>query len=223
MHLHKSLFYQSKSYFINANKVNALQEVVLEVTENLNDRYIIGRKAHYSVYKVILGQPVFVFKKFEFGRNKQKQLSIMRNEIEVLGTFQHQNLIKYTNYWIGSPYGLVLYKFMENGSLQDILHKKPPPPLMWSDRFKIAVGIAKGLAHMHYNCILPLMHGDIKPKNILLDANMEPIIAGFDTGLLWNLSEVSYNHSETRQMFSLHVIGTPGYIAPGNQFFIHNY
>jgi serine/threonine protein kinase len=175
------------------------------------------------VYKVILGQQVFALKKFEFGRNGQMQLSIMRNEIEVLGTFQHQNLIKYTNYWIGSPYGLVLYKFMENGSLQDILHKKPPPPLMWSDRFKIAVGIAKGLAHMHYNCILPLMHGDIKPKNILLDANMEPIIAGFDTGLLWNLSEVSYNHSETRQMFSLHVIGTPGYIAPGNQFFIHNY
>ncbi|XP_045833546.1 receptor-like protein kinase isoform X2 [Trifolium pratense] len=221
MHLRKSLSYQPKSYFINANKINALQDLILEATENLNDRYIIGRKAHYSVYKVILGQQVFALKKFEFGKNKQKQLSIMWNEIEVLGMFKHRNLITYTDYWIGGHYGLVLCKFMENGSLQDILHeKKPSLPIMWSDRFKIAVGIAKGLAHLHYNCMLPLMHGDINPKNIFLDANMEPIIADFGTGLIWDLSKVSYSHSETSQMLSLHVIGTPGYIAPENAYIV---
>ena len=224
MHLQQSLYYQPKSYFINANKINALQDLILEATDNLNDQYIIAREAHCSVYKVILGQQVFALKKFEFGRNKQTQLSIMCNEIEVLGMFKHRNLMKYTDYWIGVDYGFVLYKFMESGSLHDILHeKKPPPPLIWSDRFNIAVGIAKGLAHLHYNCSLPIMHGNIKSINILLDANMEPSIADFGTRMLQDLSEDSYSHCETGQMFSLHVIGTPGYIAPGNQLFIHSY
>jgi serine/threonine protein kinase len=224
MHLHKSLYYQPKSYFINGNKVSALQDLVLEATENLNDRYMIGKREHYCVYKVILGHQVFALKKFEFGRSKQKQLSIMCNEIEILGMFKHQNLIKYSDYWIGGHYGLVLYKFMENGSLHDILYeKKPPPPFMWSDRFKIAVGIAQGLEHLHYNCIPPIMHRDIKPKNILLDDNMDPIISEFGTSLLCELSEDSCSHFETGKTFSSHVIGTHGYTAPGSQFFINTY
>jgi len=219
MHLHKSLYYQPKSYFLNANKINALQDLVLEATENLNDHYIIGRGAHCSVYKVILGQQAFALKKFEFGRNNKRQLSVMFNEIEVLAMFKHQNLMKYAHYWIGGDYGLVLYKFMENGSLHDILHeKKPPPPFMWSDRLKIAVGIAQGLAHLHYYCIPPIVHLDIKPNNILLDDNMEPIIADFSTALLCDMSEDSCSNFETRQMFSSQVFGTRDYTTPGNQF-----
>lgn len=88
MHLHKSLYYQPKSYFINANKINTLQDLILEATENLNDQYVIGRGAHCTVYKVILGQQVFALKKFEFGRNKKMHQSIVSNEIEVIGNIQ---------------------------------------------------------------------------------------------------------------------------------------
>jgi serine/threonine protein kinase len=71
MHQQKSLCYQPKSYFINANEIKSLQDLVLVATENLNEQYIIGRGVHGIVYKVILGQKVFTVKKFEFGRNKQ--------------------------------------------------------------------------------------------------------------------------------------------------------
>jgi len=194
-----------------------LKDVVLQATENLNQCYIIGKGGHGTVYKAIIGQHVFAVKKVEFGWNKKKRLSIMRNEIEVLGMFKHRNLIKHADYWIGEEYGLVLYEFMENGSLHDILHvKKPPPRLTWNVRCKIAVGIAQGLAYLHYDCVPRIVHRDIKPKNILVDDNMEPIIADFGTALCKQISEDSNSHSTTRKMLSSHVVGTPGYIAPGN-------
>jgi hypothetical protein len=194
-----------------------LKDVVLEATENLNQRYIIGKGGHGTVYKAMIGQQVFAVKKVEFGRNKQKRLSIIRNEIEVLGMFKHRNLLKHADYWIGEEYGLVLCEFMKNGSLHDILHeKKPPLPLTWNVRCKIAVGIAHGLLYLHYDCVPRIVHRDIKPKNILVDDNMEPIIADFGTALCKMVFEDSNSHSTIRKMLSSHVVGTPGYMAPGN-------
>jgi tRNA A-37 threonylcarbamoyl transferase component Bud32 len=197
--------------------MSSLQEQVLEATENLKDEYIIGRGAHGIVYKAIIDQQVCAVKKLEFGRNKQKRLSIMRNEIKVLRIIKHRSLIKYSGYWIGEDYGLVLFEFIENGSLHDILHEKKPPPLLtWNVRCKIAAGIAQGLAYLHYDCVLPILHRDLKPKNILVNDNMEPIIADFGTALCKKLFEDSNSYSETRKMLLPHVVGTPGYIAPGN-------
>jgi len=198
-------------------------ELVLEATENLNDRYIIGRGAHGIVYKAIINQQACAVKKFEFGLNKQKWRSIMENEIEVLRGLRHQNLIQCWSHWFGNDYGLIIYKFIENGSLYEILHEmKPPPPLRWSVRFNIAVGIAQGLAYLHYDCDPPILHRDIKPKNILVDDNLVPVIADFSTALCKKFLENSHSYSETRRLLSSRVVGTPGYIAPGNLPFTHN-
>jgi serine/threonine protein kinase len=109
-------------------------------------------------------QQVCTVKKLEFGLNKQKQLSIMHNEIKVLEIIKLRNWIKYLDSWIGEDYCLVLNEFIENGSLHDILHEKnPPPPLTWNVRFNIVVRIAKRLAYLH-NCDPSIVHRDIKPK-----------------------------------------------------------
>ncbi|XP_045787320.1 receptor-like protein kinase [Trifolium pratense] len=213
--------YAHESYILGEENPTALPNLVLQATENLSDRYIIGRGAHGIVYKALLGQHVFAVKKFEFTSRREKQLRMMRKEIEVLGMYKHRNIIKYADYWIGASYGLVLYEFMENGSLHDILHEtNPPPPLTWKARFNIAVGIAEGLAYLHNNCDPPIVHRDIKSKNILINDNMDAIIADFGTALYRKLSEDSYSHSETRKMLSTIVVGTPGYIAPENAYVI---
>jgi hypothetical protein len=79
-------------------KLPDVHDRVLEATENLNGQYIIGRGAHGIVYKAIVYRRVCAVKKVEFGRNKQKWLSIMHNEIKVLRMLRHRNLIKYCNH-----------------------------------------------------------------------------------------------------------------------------
>ena len=129
----------------------------------------------------------------------------------------------WSSYWIRKDYGLVIYKFIENGSLYEIFHEmKPPPALAWNVWFNIAVGIAQELAYLHYDCIPPMVQRDVKPKNILVDDNLELVIADFGTALCMKLFQDSYSYSETRKFLSSCIVGTPGYIAPGNLSFIHN-
>ncbi|CAA2955797.1 receptor-like serine threonine- kinase At4g25390 [Olea europaea subsp. europaea] len=75
---------------------------------------------------------------------------------------------------------LLVYELMENGSLQDCLfHRKSQELKNWDRRFLIALHIAKGLEYLHHYCDPPIIHGDIKPSNILLDGNFNAKISDF--------------------------------------------
>lgn len=75
---------------------------------------------------------------------------------------------------------LLVYELMENGSLQDCLfHKKSQELKIWGKRFTIALNIAKGLEYLHHYCDPPIIHGDIKPSNILLDGSFNAKIGDF--------------------------------------------
>ncbi|XP_058105599.1 receptor-like serine/threonine-protein kinase At2g45590 [Magnolia sinica] len=75
---------------------------------------------------------------------------------------------------------LLVYELMPNGSLQDALLDRRCPELMsWSRRFSVAVDIARGLEFLHAVCDPPVIHGDIKPSNVLLDCDFHAKIADF--------------------------------------------
>ncbi|KZV41054.1 protein kinase [Dorcoceras hygrometricum] len=77
---------------------------------------------------------------------------------------------------------LLVYELMVNGSLQDCLfHKKSEVLRNWDKRFLIALHIARGLEYLHHYCEPPIIHGDIKPSNILLDESFDAKIG--DLGL----------------------------------------
>ncbi|KAG8391722.1 hypothetical protein BUALT_Bualt01G0216700 [Buddleja alternifolia] len=75
---------------------------------------------------------------------------------------------------------VLVYEYMQNGSLQDALLDRKCVELMdWNNRFAIILSIAKGLDYLHNSCDPPIVHGDIKPSNVLLDCNFDAKIADF--------------------------------------------
>ncbi|XP_074296523.1 leucine-rich repeat receptor-like protein kinase PEPR1 [Silene latifolia] len=184
---------------------------ILQATENLCEDYMIGRGAHGIVYKASLcPDETYAVKKLSLGDQRTGNGSMVR-EIETLGKVRHQNLVKLCDFWFGKDYGLILYEYMENGSLYDILHgTRSNLVLPWDVRYKIALGTADGLAYLHFDCRPAIVHRDIKPENILLDSDMEPHTSDFGIAKLLDQSSPSTQSSV--------VTGTTGYIAPGTDF-----
>ncbi|KDP23899.1 hypothetical protein JCGZ_00065 [Jatropha curcas] len=100
---------------------------------------------------------------------------------------------------------LLVYEYMENGSLANKLSSKN---LDWKTRFKIAVGTAKGLAYLHEECLEWVIHCDVKPHNILLDSDYQPKVSDFGLSRLFSRDDLIGNLGFSR------VRGTRGYMAP---------
>ncbi|CAL9243157.1 unnamed protein product [Arabidopsis halleri] len=74
---------------------------------------------------------------------------------------------------------ILVYELMENGNLQDaLLLRKSPELMIWNRRFLVAVDIAKGIEYLH-SLNVPVIHGDLKPSNILLDRFFSAKISDF--------------------------------------------
>jgi len=98
-------------------------------------------------------------------------------QASVLSTVRHPNLVTL----IGTcpeVFGLV-YEFFPNGSLEDGLACKNKPPLTWQIRTRIIGEMCLALIFLHSNKPHPVVHGDLKPDNILLDANYSSKLGDF--------------------------------------------
>ncbi|KAG2268607.1 hypothetical protein Bca52824_063162 [Brassica carinata] len=190
--------------------LSLLLNKVLTATDNLDDKYIIGRGAHGVVYKASLAPgEEYAVKKLIFAEHVHANQN-MKREIETIGQVRHRNLVRLERFWIRKENGLMLYKYMPNGSLYDVLHRsnQGETGLDWSTRFNIALGIAHGLQYLHHDCHPPIIHRDIKPENILMDSEMEPHIGDFGLARILDDSTIS----------TATITGTTGYIAPENAY-----
>ncbi|KAK8986498.1 hypothetical protein V6N11_010054 [Hibiscus sabdariffa] len=102
---------------------------------------------------------------------------------------------------------LLIYEYMENNSLARALFGRDEQrfTLDWSTRKKICMGIARGLAYLHEESRLKIVHRDIKATNVLLDKDLNAKISDFG---LAKLDEEENTHISTR------IAGTIGYMAP---------
>ncbi|CAJ2670254.1 unnamed protein product [Trifolium pratense] len=128
-------------------------------------------------------------------------------EVNIIGRLNHMNLIEMWGYCVEGKHRILVYEYMENGSLAENLSSKTNT-LDWSKRYDIALGIARVLAYLHEECLEWILHCDIKPQNILLDSNFQPKLADFGLSKLQNRNNLN-NNSE----FSM-IRGTRGYMAP---------
>lgn len=109
------------------------------------------------------------------------QLQQSIREIKILHSRAHENILPLYAYSFGGDAPCLLYQLMKNGSLEDrlLVRQKTTEPLTWMQRHEIAKGTARGLQYLHTIGEKPLIHGDIKSANILLDKNFEPRIGDF--------------------------------------------
>nr|XP_043607374.1 putative receptor protein kinase ZmPK1 [Erigeron canadensis] len=125
-------------------------------------------------------------------------------EISTIGRLNHMNLIETWGYCVEGKHRLIVYEYMENGSLANLLDSNK---LDWGKKIDIAVGTAKGLAYLHEECLEWVLHCDVKPHNILLDEKFNPKVADF------GLSKLIARDTAENSSFS-RIRGTRGYMAP---------
>ncbi|KAJ9186925.1 hypothetical protein P3X46_002442 [Hevea brasiliensis] len=176
----------------------------------LNKAAEIGGGVFGTVYKVSLGGSegrMVAIKKLVTSNIIQYPEDFDR-EVRILGKASHPNLISLKGYYWTPQLQLLVSEFAPNGSLQAKLHGRLPstPPLSWANRFKIVLGTAKGLAHLHHSFRPPIIHYSIKPSNILLDQNYNPKISDF--GLARLLTKLDKHVISNRFQSAL------GYVAP---------
>ncbi|KAL5201261.1 hypothetical protein ABZP36_035615 [Zizania latifolia] len=126
-------------------------------------------------------------------------------EVFFLGQLRHKNLVKLIGYCYEDEHRMLVYEYMNGGSLENHLFKSSIKPLPWMTRMKIALGAAKGLAFLH-DADPPVIYRDFKASNILLD--MDYNIKLSDFGLAKDGPQGDATHVTTR------VMGTHGYAAP---------
>ncbi|KAG8633452.1 hypothetical protein MANES_18G105900v8 [Manihot esculenta] len=180
-------------------------------TRNFRRDKVLGRGGFGKVYKGGLKEHVpsegikkslVAIKKLDTTGNQGFKEWL--TEIRILGRLSHPNLVKLLGYCMENENFLLVYDFMQNGSLNyHLFGKGLVRPLPWDIRFKIALGTARGLAYMHTHVIL---HRDLKSSNILLDKFYNAKISDF--GLAFLGPSAGSSHVETT------LAGTYGYAAP---------
>ncbi|XP_030524559.1 probable LRR receptor-like serine/threonine-protein kinase At1g12460 [Rhodamnia argentea] len=135
-------------------------------------------------------------------------------EIGRLGNLRHPNLVALQGYYWSSTMQLILTEFIVNGNLYDNLHEfsyagtstgSGNPELYWSRRFRIALGTARALAYLHHDCRPPILHLNIKSRNILLDDRYEAKLSDYGLGKLLPILD---NYGLTKSHNAV------GYVAP---------
>ncbi|GAB2269744.1 Leucine-rich repeat receptor-like serine/threonine/tyrosine-protein kinase sobir1 [Dionaea muscipula] len=137
-----------------------------------------------------------------------KKMRQIKSEIKTVGQIRHRNLLPLLAHVSGPNCHYLVYEFMKNGSLHDVMNRvaEGVGELDWPARHRIALGIACGLEYLHFNNQPKIIHRDLKPANILLDDDMEPRITDF--GLAKAMPDAQTH------ITSSNVAGTLGYIAP---------
>lgn len=172
-----------------------------KATENFSQK--LGGGGFGSVFKGTLpNSTAIAVQKLRSVKHDEKQF---RAEVSIVGTIQHTNLIRLRGFCAETSKWFVVYYYMPKGSLESHLFQKGSQILDWKIRYNIALGTARGLAYIHEECRDCIIHCDIKPENILLDADYNPKVADFGLAKL-----VGRDFSRVLNT----IRGTRGYLAP---------
>ncbi|KAK9266690.1 hypothetical protein L1049_012609 [Liquidambar formosana] len=148
---------------------------------------VIGKSSYGTIYKAALERTNMV-RLLRFVRpactGKTKEVVSV---IRLLGLIRHPNLVPLQAFYAG-PRGekLLVHPFFRCGNLAQFIRDGNGESHKWAIICRISIGIAKGLDHLHNGLHKPIIHGNLKSKNILLDRNCQPYISDYGLHLLLN-------------------------------------
>ncbi|KAL5204726.1 hypothetical protein ABZP36_009597 [Zizania latifolia] len=191
---------------------------IAEVIECMKDGNVVGRGGAGVVYvgHTRSGGAIAVKRLNGGGGGEARHDHGFRAEIRTLGSIRHRNIVRLLAFCSRDrpdqdAANVLVYEYMANGSLGEVLHGKGGGFLSWERRYRIAVEAARGLCYLHHDCSPMIVHRDVKSNNILLGDNFEAHVADF--GLAKFLRSSSGVGAAASECMSA-VAGSYGYIAP---------
>nr|XP_043615457.1 probable LRR receptor-like serine/threonine-protein kinase At4g36180 [Erigeron canadensis] len=187
------------------NKITLAE--TLEATRQFDEENVLSRTRFGLIFKACYNDGmVLSIRRLQNGLLEE---NMFKKEAELLGKVRHRNLTVLRGYYAGPPdLRLLVYDYMPNGNLATLLQEASHQDghvLNWPMRHLIALGIARGLAFLHSTT---MVHGDIKPQNVLFDADFEAHVSEF------GLTPLATIRSPEAATSTSGTVGTLGYVSP---------
>ncbi|CAL5341410.1 unnamed protein product [Camellia sinensis] len=208
-----------------SHKMKVILLVLLKATNGFSEANLIGFGSYASVYQGILDHVQMVVAVKVLNLQTRGVSKSFISECKALRAIRHRNLLKILSVcssvdFHGNEFKALVYEYMANGNLGNWLHHvrvrdqgQPEEPinLKLIQRLDISTDIASALDYLHCGCELTIIHGDLKPSNVLLDDEMTAHIGDF--GLAKIISTVSSDVAQGQSNL-VAIRGTVGYVAP---------
>ncbi|XP_075521070.1 uncharacterized protein LOC142554270 [Primulina tabacum] len=193
---------------------------LVKATGGFNEDNVVGVGRFGSVYKGILHGSTQLIAVKVFNLSVKGASKSLLSECKALRNVRHRNLLKILSICDsidsqGYTFKALVYEFKANGSLEKWIHHNKEDgdaeskKLDLIQRLEIAIDVAHAVEYLHYGTDSVIVHGDLKPSNILLDHDMVALVGDF--GLAKIVSSILPTGESSS---SIGIMGTVGYIPP---------
>ncbi|KAG6743535.1 hypothetical protein POTOM_052234 [Populus tomentosa] len=158
---------------------------IIDATRKFSPKMEIGRGRFGIVYKAEVPNEIKLAVKKISPQSKQHGKDELQREIFNLKSLHHENLVQLLDGYSIKDLHLLVYDYMHKGSLHHALFEpNSTTKLDWKARFAICLGIARGLRYLHEEKRFKIVHGNIKPSNIMLDNSLTAKLSDFGLAML---------------------------------------